>query len=589
MPDDKPEKKYSSEAHRRFAEFEPKLISTNPAASRRDEISGMLPKGGTFSPRQANLFLGGSIPEGSSLFGGAGSAQYHLQRPFMPEWDSPDRQQYPHERKRANFYWRMYHKYDPLFGTAMDMYSEMLVSKFDIVVPDDESREIRDTLETMVERVDFLDRLRYITREYLVIGEVFPHLFWSDDEGMWTYIGFHNPDNIEVKDAPIINMDPVVSFLPDDSLRLLLTDGTPEAMEFRKKLPAEFVSKVMARQPIRLSPLNCSFIARKMHPYDIRGTSLASRLWRIWMVEDSVYRATIATYRRQAAPLKVAKLGDAASGWMPSPENEARLLDLLARAEADSEAWIIWNYGINFEAFGTAERAITIDKQHDVIERIKLSGLGLSKGFMGGEISFASVKGGLQVFLRRLLSMRQFEEAVWIYPKFFKPVAQMNEWYKAKPSETAHKYRVKRTAQEMEEEGRLILPELMWHNKLDSKVDQDLLNAYKIAEALGAKVSKAKIYAAMGLDSKEELEENLKEFKETEEAKEKVLGDTYKKKYEEETKPAKPPGGAGSGAKPPGGDKKPTDKTPPGGAEKAVPLDDGLEAPGEGAMPATIE
>ena len=117
----------------------------------------------------------------------------------------------------------------------------------------------RDTLENMVERVDLVDRLRYLIREYLVIGEAFPHTFWSDDEGIWTYIGFHNSDNIEVKDAPIVNMEPIISFIPDDSLRLLLTDGTPEAMEFQKKLPAEFVAKVMARQKIRLSNLNCSF------------------------------------------------------------------------------------------------------------------------------------------------------------------------------------------------------------------------------------------------------------------------------------------------------------------------------------------
>ena len=69
---------------------------------------------------------------------------------------------------------------------------------------------------------------------------------------------------------------------------------------------------------------------------------------------------------------------------------------------------------------------------------------------MSGEVSYASVKGGLQVFLRRLLSLRQFYENTWINPRFFRPISIINEWEKPKPSEVAHKYRVKKTAQQME-------------------------------------------------------------------------------------------------------------------------------------------
>ncbi len=995
---------YSSEEHRRFAEFEPKFFSGNdPGMQHREAIRDLLPTGSTFSSRTSNMFLGGPVPEGSSLYTGSGSAQYHMQRPYMPEY-SADKMQYPQDRRRSNFYWRMFHKYDPIISTAINMYSEMLVSSFDINVPDDDSGEIRDTLEYMVETVNFLDRLKYFVKEYLILGEAFPHLFWSDDEGIWTYIGFHNPDDVEVKDTPIINTDPILSYVPDDGLRTLLTDGTPEAQELRKKLPPEFVAKVMSRQKIRLAPLNCSFVARKLHPYDMRGTSLLSALWRINMVEDAVYDATIATYRRIAGPIRCIKLGDAGQGWLPNPEQESRLLDLLARAESDPACFVfgtpvvmadhtvrniedlkvgddlldrqglpckvevlqeeesdelvhidvvgsedivctpnhkwpvwggprtcmcgcgqpvvngnfvsrhyagrgkeyaehregtptktnearirflkgfdpyqkveakdirrgdylmlsrkfevimpegltlekarllgyyvaegntkviyerddgsrrlgvefslsakerstlaqdiinivsklvgyepkahigerhncqvqmfrnassdlaewlerhggrhakekklssevmswplefkyeflkgyikgdgyignrtssvtsrsivgvssssinlinqvraiaiqfgcyaplyrhiqseegfgsgnvcynlhftgdfstsltrdiwgvdrepykdsrwgrqwwcdddyvyvkvrgvlreklekpakvinmtvsgdhsyqvrgfgtfnsvlVWNYGIQYEAWGSADRVITIDKQQDVIERIKLIGLGLSKAFLVGEASLASVKGSLQVFLRRLLSLRQFLESIWIYPKFFRPVSQMNDWKKAKPSETQHRYRVKRTAQELQEQNLYIMPELMWHNKLDSKLDQDLLNAYKIVESLGGKISQGKVFAAVGEDWKEELEASLKEFKDGEEMKTNVLGATYKEKYETKTGP-KPPGGAGAGALPPsaGGaaPKKPTDKAGPGAADKAVPLNDALEAPGEGAMPTTV-
>jgi len=149
----------------------------------------------------------------------------------------------------------------------------------------------------------------------------------------------------------------------------------------------------LARQKIRLSSVNCSFIPRKLHPYDERGTSLASRLWRIWMVEDAVYNSTIATFRRNSAPIRVAKLGDRNMGWIPPPETEEKLLHLLTQAEMDPNAWLVWNYGIEFEAWGTQERAITLSKEYDTLEKCKLVALGLSKSFMTGEISYSCIMG----------------------------------------------------------------------------------------------------------------------------------------------------------------------------------------------------
>lgn len=215
-------------------------------------------------------------------------------------YNSQDREQYPKNRKEANFNWRMFHKYDPVFGTAVDMYSEMLVSDFDIVVKGEDSQSIKRTLEYMTDEVNLIDKIKYMVKEWLVVGEAVVQNFFSDEKGIWTYVGFHNPDDIEVKDAPIIKMEPLISFIPNESLRSMLTDGSPESMELRRKLPKQFVARVISRQRIKLSPVNCSFIARKLHPYDIRGTSLASRLWRIWMVEDASYASTISTYRRAA-------------------------------------------------------------------------------------------------------------------------------------------------------------------------------------------------------------------------------------------------------------------------------------------------
>jgi len=47
---------------------------------------------------------------------------------------------------------------------------------------------------------------------------------------------------------------------------------------------------------------------------------------------------------------------------------------------------------------------------------------------MTGEVTYASAEKGLEVFLSRLLTLRQFFELAWMKPKFFKPIAQINDF-----------------------------------------------------------------------------------------------------------------------------------------------------------------
>jgi hypothetical protein len=225
--------------------------------------------------------------------------------------------------------------------------------------------------------------------------------------------------------------------------------------------------------------------------------------------------------------------------------------------------------------------------------------------------SYNSAKSGLQVFLRRLLSLRQLLENLWIYPKFFRPISEINEWTTASKSEVNHKYRIKRTAQEIQEQNLVMVPTLKWKNKLDPTVDTDVLAAYQILEKFGIKLSKATVSSAVGVDWEDELEKSLKEFKTEKEAKEKTLGQTELAQYEAEYGKGgqQPPGGAppgapgtpGGGAKPPGATGKLPGamggpggapgmndaSNPPGSAEPTMPgaLGGGIEAPSGGGLP----
>lgn len=296
-------------------------------------------------------------------------------------YNSPDRQQYPVHRILANRYWRLFFKLDPVIGNCLDMYSTMPWSDFQLS-GEGVTGEIKEAFETMCRETQVLRILEYMVKEFMVIGECVPHCFFDDAKGIWTYIALHNPDQLEVIDAPFIKMEPIVEFIPDDRLRAVLTSSNHLLRQVREQMPPELISRLIARQNIPLSPINMTFIPRRMHPYDTRGTSIISRMWRILMYEDGIYNASIATARRHAGPLKVAKLGNPQTGWIPSQEHEKRLLQLLAQAELDVNAWLVYHYGIQFEMVGTTDRIMNISQHHEVIERIKLIAMGISKCFV---------------------------------------------------------------------------------------------------------------------------------------------------------------------------------------------------------------
>jgi hypothetical protein len=290
------------------------------------------------------------------------------------------------------------------------------------------------------------------------------------------------------------------------------------------------------------------------------------------MFEDSIFNASIQTARRHAGPLKFALLGNAQTGWIPGPEHEAKLLQLLAQAELDPHAWIVYHYGIQFQMVGTTDRMMSIRQEWDTIERIKLIALGISKSFLSGEVTYASAATGLQVFLQRLKAFRNYIEQKWIRPKFFQPVAEINGWIRRSPAEVQHRFRIKRSQRELLEEKRYIVPEIVWEKSLDPTVDSALVNAMQALEQMGCKFSKTTKMATVGFS----FEEETRKLSQEREFEKQFLPKTPQDQQQEG-------GGAGGGGGMMGGGEPPP--PPPGGegAEGAAP---GQGGPGgEGAPP----
>jgi hypothetical protein len=565
-PSNIPEGMTASQTEQLVQRFETMMPSITSGASDPSRIQKLftdtLPKGANWDPRTSKTAqLGSNI---SGMGGGTGGGKTYMtnQRPYQPEFDSPDRQQYPVHRILANRYWRLFYKMDPVIGNCIDMYGDMPWSPFKMTGPGVEG-SILSAMEATVQESGLMHTLPAMTKEFFITGEAIPHHFFDDEKGYWTYIALHNPDQLEVIDAPFIKMDPIMEFVPDDRLRSIMGSNHPALRKVRDQMPPQLQSLLQARQNIPLSSINATFIPRKLHPYDTRGTSIFSRLWRIFMYEDAIFNASIQTARRHAGPLKIAKLGNAATGWIPGPEHEAKLLQLLAQAELDPHAWLVYHYGIAFETVGTTDRMMTINREWEIIERIKLVALGISKSFLTGEVTYASAATGLQVFLQRLKALRNFFEQKYIIPKFFLPLAEINGWIRRSPAEIQHQFRIKRSHKELMEEQRYIVPKIIWEKSLDPAIDQALVTAMQALENMGVKFSKTTKMATVGIAFEEEARKIAQE-------------EQFEKQFLPKLPSQQPPpedggGGGGVGGMPGGPEPMPTpgNEADTSGAEQA--------------------
>lgn len=199
----------------------------------------------------------------------------------------------------ANIYWRLFYKLDPVFQTGVNLISEMIFSKFRITGEGIDG-EIHDMLEEQVETTQLHAHLAYFPREFLVVGEVIPHLFFDETRGIWTHLTLHDPDRIEVIWSPFLDMDPILQFRPDDELRKIVLSADPILSPIRDSMPEEVFTAIASGENITLSPVNASLLARRMHPYNIRGDSVAAAMWETWMYEDAIRAASIAVARRGA-------------------------------------------------------------------------------------------------------------------------------------------------------------------------------------------------------------------------------------------------------------------------------------------------
>ena len=415
----------------------------------------------TMSLRTANVGAAGGSTFGNVLQGGATNIYSpHLSTDFL---------ELPQNLTEQRSYYRHFYNNDPYVGQAIDLHTDLPLSKIRLTLPDGQNpkrnRTILKFFEDMVKRVNLLEVLSNATREYLVVGEAF---IWAEDGPVnvpkevthdvhnritedgravteyykkpdakdrkqkyiqnhyrgWEKITILPPDQVNIESRQFSDSD-FIELIPDKETKGLIdraNQGDPKAAQEVLNIPEQVRQYLEGGHniPLATDPNEGSFVyhfARNKQPFETHGTSLLQRCLRDLVYRDKLRQAQTSIASRAMTPKRLVYAEDL---------NQAQLDDLrfhVDEALRDPDYSVVTNYEVRWEEISANDRLLNLSSEYDMLDRRLFAGLGVTESMLTGDSSYSGERINIEVINTRYM---QFRERIqhYVEEKLFKPVAR---------------------------------------------------------------------------------------------------------------------------------------------------------------------
>ena len=453
---------------------------------------------------------GGTGPgSGGGAFGGYGNnGGRNTQNRFNPVYDdlsegSIIEQFMPVDPRRLNRIWRRIKLQDPVAGPAIDLYSELPWSDFQLIGIED--RAIAQVYTDALNAINLTAHMPEISAEFLSMGKVIGHLLMNESKGIWERMIIHDPDWIRVTPIPIPGFQPKLDIIPTPDMRGWAHSQDDRDVEAQKEIE-ELVGMIRNGQDIPLPTENTFYIPRRTAPYDVIGASAYTRIIMFVAYEKALVNATIAASRRRASRIRhiTAGLDDV---WEPSKEELDDISSLFMQADEDPVgAIVVTRTGVTANEVGgsSPQDIVKISDEWQFLLSGKLNALGVSEAFLTGEATYNTLEQLMSVFLEKVKAHRKFFEHALIFDKLLKPLAKRHGFVHRKKAELDHRVRIARGE---DDDKRYILPTIAWEKSLRPVADRDYLEILQMMEEKGIPVTKRTWTSAAGFDLDSEMEQ----------------------------------------------------------------------------------
>ena len=370
--------------------------------------------------------------------------------------------------EQRNFY-RFFYKYEPFVGQAVDLHTELPLSKLRLAPPICRDKELGKKAlrfcEKWAKRIQLLHRLMEISHDYNLLGEA--NVFcedaspemprevreecireitaegetvekWvtyddADDREVewlkknytgWTALTVLPPEQIHMESFPFTS-EKIVEMIPDSKTKNIIEkaeQGDPQAIRIVNSMPEGVVASVKSGQniPLNMDPDAGSYLfclQRKRAQYEERGQSILQRCMRTLVFRDKVRQSLTSISSRHMTPYRLVYAEDM------NEEQTEELREQVDLALQDPDYSIITNFQVNWEEMGADQRLPDWSWVWDFTDRQMYAGLGVTESLLSGESSYSGDRIHLEVINTRYMLMRELFQDM-VEDGFFKPMCR---------------------------------------------------------------------------------------------------------------------------------------------------------------------
>lgn len=439
----------------------------------------------TFSAKMRKYgSFGGDGPgatTGASWRGPGGSAR-QTPEVYSPLWLNSNLN-LPRDRATINAWSRAFFALNPFVQNAIMLHSTYPISKLNIRC---KNKKVENFFSEMAEEIDLMNTCVQIAQEYWTLGEAFIYGELDESSAKWSRLVLQNPDYITVKRS-VIAGEPLISLRPDENLRRVVFSNRPADVQQKRQLDPAIIQHVKRGENIPLNNFYVSHIARRISPYEIRGTGVAVSIFRQLMLFDKLRESKFAQADNLINPITLVKIGD--QEFRPSPADLEQYRQIFEEAQYDKDFKIFSHQAISIDRIGASQGIYDISG--DITQLIKEIYIGLMVPQVimdgGGDVTYANGGVTLDVLRQRYMQFRNMLSS-WLKRKIFQPIAKLNEFYEVVDGKKV-----------------LIVPEVDW-NHMALFDAGDYINAIsQLVSAQPKGVSHHTLYRSLGLDWDDEV------------------------------------------------------------------------------------
>lgn len=381
-----------------------------------------------------------------------------------------------HEQWR---FYRFFYRTEPFVGQAVDLHTELPLSKIRISKPKSSNPELAEQATRFctkwADRIGLLHRLIAIVHERNLLGEVF---IWCEDANPempqdvrkeltrvvqvdgtveeqyvlradaderaanWLYKNYRGWTSLRVLPPEQIHMETfnftdesIIELIPDASTKSVIDKalaGDPQAQRIVDSMPPDVVEAVSAgvNIPLNTDPYAGSFVhyvANRKSDYEPRGHSILERCMRPLVYRDKLRQAQTSIASRHMTPIRIVYGDDL------SMDDVDALREQVDLALQDPDYSIIANFQVSWEEMGADQRLLDLSGEYELTDRQMYAGLGVTESLMSGESSYSGDRLNLEVINTRYMLLReQLQDLVENH--IFKPMCarmgfiEIDEW-----------------------------------------------------------------------------------------------------------------------------------------------------------------